>query len=80
MIIGTFLTRAGLVSSVHSFAKSDIGLVAKNAGLWPAVIGGLLGGLWMVRLGINRALWIFGVVQVLSILGFAFWQLAQVLR
>ena len=52
------------------FAKSDIGLVAKNAGLWPAVIGGLLGGLWMVRLGINRALWIFGVVQGVSIVGF----------
>ena len=53
------------------FAKSDIGLVAKNAGLWPALIGGLLGGLWMVKLGINRALWLFGVVQLASILGFA---------
>ena len=53
------------------FAKSEIGLVAKHAGLWPAVIGSLLGGLWMVRLGINRALWLFGVVQLLSILGFA---------
>lgn len=53
------------------YAKSEIGLVAKNAGLWPAVIGGLLGGLWMVKLGINRALWLFGVVQVVSILGFA---------
>jgi PAT family beta-lactamase induction signal transducer AmpG len=53
------------------FSKSDIGLVAKHAGLWPSVIGGLLGGLWMVRLGINRALWIFGVVQLGAILGFA---------
>ncbi len=53
------------------FAKSEIGLVAKHAGLWPAVIGGLLGGLWMVRLGINRALWLFGVVQLTSIFGFA---------
>ena len=53
------------------YAKSDIGLVAKHAGLWPAVIGGLLGGLWMVRLGINRALWLFGVVQLVSIFGFA---------
>lgn len=53
------------------FSKSDIGLVAKNAGLWPAVIGGLLGGLWMVRLGINRALWLFGAVQLVSIFGFA---------
>jgi len=53
------------------FTKTDIGLIAKHAGLWPAVIGGLLGGLWMVRLGINRALWLFGVVQLVSILGFA---------
>jgi len=53
------------------FTKTQIGLVAKNAGLWPAVIGGLLGGLWMVRIGINRALWLFGVVQVVSIFGFA---------
>ena len=53
------------------FTKTDIGLIAKHAGLWPAVIGALLGGLWMVRLGINRALWLFGVVQLLSILGFA---------
>ncbi|CAH1086690.1 AmpG family muropeptide MFS transporter [Candidatus Nitrotoga sp. 1052] len=54
------------------FSKTQIGLIAKNAGLWPAVIGGLLGGLWMVRIGINRALWLFGVVQVVSIFGF-FW-------
>lgn len=53
------------------YAKSDIGLVAKHAGLWPAVFGGLIGGLWMVKLGINRALWLFGVVQVMSIFGFA---------
>jgi PAT family beta-lactamase induction signal transducer AmpG len=53
------------------FSKSDIGLVAKNAGLWASVIGGLLGGLWMLKIGINRGLWLFGVVQVVSILGFA---------
>lgn len=53
------------------FSKTDIGLIAKHAGLWPSVIGGLLGGIWMMRLGINRALWLFGIVQVVSILGFA---------
>lgn len=53
------------------FTKTEIGLVAKNAGLWPSVIGGLLGGLWMVKLGINRALWVFGVVQWMAIYGFA---------
>ncbi len=53
------------------YSLSDIGLVAKNAALWPAIIGGLFGGLLMLRWGINRALWIFGVVQMLTILGFA---------
>lgn len=52
------------------FTKSDVGLIAKNAGLWPSIAGGLLGGLWMVRLGINRALWIFGIVQYVTIAGF----------
>jgi MFS transporter, PAT family, beta-lactamase induction signal transducer AmpG len=53
------------------FTKTDIGAIAKHAGLWPAVAGALLGGLWMVKLGINRALWIFGVVQMVVILGMA---------
>jgi PAT family beta-lactamase induction signal transducer AmpG len=53
------------------FSKSEIGLIAKNAGLWSSIVGGLLGGLWMIRIGINRGLWIFGAVQLVSILGFA---------
>jgi PAT family beta-lactamase induction signal transducer AmpG len=53
------------------FTKSEIGIIAKNAGLWASVAGGMLGGLWMLRIGINRALWLFGAVQVVSILGFA---------
>ncbi|WP_020183154.1 AmpG family muropeptide MFS transporter [Methylotenera sp. 1P/1] len=53
------------------FSKTEIGLVAKNAGLWASVAGGILGGLWMIQLGINRALWLFGLVQMVAILGFA---------
>ena len=53
------------------YSKTQIGLVAKNAGLWLQVIGAMLGGIWMMRIGINKALWLFGVVQVLSIFGFA---------
>lgn len=53
------------------FKLDQIGIIAKHAGLWPAVIGGLLGGLWMVKLGINRALWLFGIAQWFSILGYA---------
>jgi len=58
------------------FSKTEIGLIAKHAGLWPAIAGAMLGGIWMIKLGINRALWLFGIVQIISILGF-FW-LAQV--
>ncbi|MEE4202844.1 MAG: AmpG family muropeptide MFS transporter [Halieaceae bacterium] len=53
------------------FSKTEIGLVAKNAALWPAIFGGLVGGVLMLRLGINRSLWLFGVVQMTSILGYA---------
>jgi PAT family beta-lactamase induction signal transducer AmpG len=53
------------------FQLSEIGVVAKHAALWPMIIGGLAGGLLMVKIGINRALWIFGGVQLISILGFA---------
>ncbi|HAE99800.1 MAG TPA: AmpG family muropeptide MFS transporter, partial [Methylophilaceae bacterium] len=41
------------------FSKTEIGLIAKNAGLWSSVAGGILGGIWMIKLGINRALWVF---------------------
>lgn len=51
------------------FRLDEIGVVAKHAGLWPWVIGGMLGGIWMVKLGINRALWLFGAAQWFSILG-----------
>ncbi len=53
------------------FSKTEIGIIAKQAALWPAIIGGMIGGLIMVKIGINRALWLFGVVQLVTILGFA---------
>ena len=53
------------------FSRTEIGSVAKFAALIASIFGGLFGGIVMIKLGINRALWIFGVVQVVSILGFA---------
>ena len=47
-----------------------IGLVAKNAGLWSMLIGGILGGVIMLKIGINKALWYFGFGQLITILGF----------
>ncbi|MBT6422690.1 MAG: MFS transporter, partial [Porticoccaceae bacterium] len=53
------------------YSKTEIGIVAKQAALWPVIIGGIAGGILMLKIGINRALWLFGLVQIVSILGFA---------
>lgn len=53
------------------FSMTQIGLIAKHAALWPMIFGGILGGILMLKIGINRALWLFGLVQIVSILGFA---------
>jgi PAT family beta-lactamase induction signal transducer AmpG len=53
------------------FSLTQIGSIAKFASLIAVIIGGLIGGVMMIWLGINRALWLFGVVQLVSILGFA---------
>lgn len=53
------------------FTLTQIGIVAKHAALWPMIAGSLAGGLLMLRIGINRALWLFGAIQLISILGFA---------
>ena len=53
------------------FTLTQIGAISKVAALVAVTVGGLGGGIIMIKLGINRALWLFGVVQVISILGFA---------
>ncbi len=53
------------------FSMTQIGAIAKTTGFWASIVGGLVGGIWIVQLGINRGLWIFGVVQAVAILGFA---------
>jgi PAT family beta-lactamase induction signal transducer AmpG len=53
------------------FSMTQIGAVAKTVGFWASIVGGIFGGAWMVQLGINRALWIFGAIQAIAILGFA---------
>lgn len=53
------------------FSLTQIGSIAKFASLTAAIVGGVIGGVVMIKLSINRALWLFGVVQVVSILGFA---------
>jgi PAT family beta-lactamase induction signal transducer AmpG len=53
------------------FTKTEIGAVVKLFGFWATIGGSLLGGVLMLRIGIHRSLWIFGVLQALSTAGFA---------
>ena len=50
------------------YSLSEIGSIAKVAGLWASIAGGVLGGIIMLKVSINRALWLFGFVQVLTII------------
>ena len=53
------------------FTKTEIGAVVKLFGFWATIIGGLLGGILILRLGIYRSLWLFGILQAISTAGFA---------
>ncbi|MGB5298246.1 MAG: AmpG family muropeptide MFS transporter [Thiogranum sp.] len=58
------------------FSKTEIGAVVKLFGFWATIIGSIIGGVVILRTGIYRALWGFGILQALSTAGFAV--LAQV--
>jgi PAT family beta-lactamase induction signal transducer AmpG len=53
------------------FSKSEIGTVVKLFGSWATIAGAVGGGILMLRLGIPRSLWVFGVLQAVSTAGFA---------
>ena len=57
------------------FTKTEIAAIAKTFGLGATISGALLGGILMLRLEINRSLWIFGFLQMVST--FCFSLLAQ---
>jgi PAT family beta-lactamase induction signal transducer AmpG len=52
------------------FSMTEIGTVVKTFGAGAIIGGGLIGGLIMIRLGIHRSLWVFGVLQAVSTAGF----------
>jgi PAT family beta-lactamase induction signal transducer AmpG len=53
------------------FSKSEIGTVVKLFGSWATIAGAVGGGVLMLRLGIPRSLWVFGLLQAVSTAGFA---------
>ncbi|NVM25923.1 MAG: AmpG family muropeptide MFS transporter [Desulfobacterales bacterium] len=53
------------------FSKTEIGTIVKLFGFWATIAGTLAGGVLMLRLGINRSLWVFGFFQAISTACFA---------
>lgn len=48
------------------FSKTEIALVLKALFVGSALVGAILGGIWMVKLGLLRSMLIFGVMQAVS--------------
>ena len=53
------------------FSKTDLAVVAKTFGIIAIIGGGLAGGILLLRIGLLRALWIFGILQAGSTLAFS---------
>ncbi len=56
------------------YSTAEVGVVNKVIGLWLTIGGALIAGALMMRLGLWRALLVFGILQMLGNLGF--WWLA----
>ena len=63
------LTTAFLLRGA-GFPLEDVGYVNKGMGLAATIFGALFGGALMVRLGLYRALMVFGILQAVSNLAF----------
>ncbi|MBW4591781.1 MAG: AmpG family muropeptide MFS transporter [Brasilonema angustatum HA4187-MV1] len=48
------------------FTKTDIGAIQIGMGSIATIVGALAGGSILSRIGINRSLWVFGILQALS--------------
>lgn len=63
------LTTTFLIKGLE-FTQTEVGIANKIIGIWLTIFGALLGGALMMRLLLYRALLLFGVLQLLSNLGF----------
>ncbi|MFU8797402.1 MAG: AmpG family muropeptide MFS transporter [Gammaproteobacteria bacterium] len=52
------------------FSLTEIGTVAKTIGLTATLLGALTGGVLLVKLGLYRSLFLFGILQAIAILLF----------
>ena len=52
------------------FSQTDLGVIRGGMGILATLVGTLVGGSLMTKLGIYKSLWIFGALQCLSNLGY----------
>jgi MFS transporter, PAT family, beta-lactamase induction signal transducer AmpG len=64
-LTGPFLTQVG-------FSPTDVGVVRTSVSVVATLVGTFLGGMFTNSLGLGRALWVFGFLQIFSNLGYAF--------
>lgn len=63
------LTTAFLIKGL-AFSQAEVGIANKIIGIWLTIFGAIVGGALMLRLRLYRALLLFGILQLLSNLGF----------
>ena len=69
------LTTAFLIRGVH-FSLSELAIINKLIGIIATIVGALFGGTLMVKMGLFRSLWWFGILQTVS--NFSFMVLAVI--
>jgi PAT family beta-lactamase induction signal transducer AmpG len=53
----------------HGYSKTEYAAAVKGVGLISLLVGGFVGAGVMARIGLNKSLWVFGVLQALAISG-----------
>jgi PAT family beta-lactamase induction signal transducer AmpG len=53
------------------YSKIEVATIVKGVGIVCTLIGGILGGLIMLKIKVYRSLWFFGFLQMISTAGFA---------
>jgi PAT family beta-lactamase induction signal transducer AmpG len=66
--LATALTRPFLIQKC--FSPEDVGLATATIGLIAIIVGTFAGGLAADRIGLGRALWLFGAIQAVGFLGY----------
>jgi len=66
--LATALTRPFLIQKC--FVPEDVGLATATIGLVAVIVGTFVGGASTGRLGLTRALWLFGAIQAIGFLGY----------